>query len=232
MNEFYVGYVPHAPRDLSRFIGRAVICAVMLAMVVAAVLIFAQQPFAPSRFEFGQTRMFDGQVALTPYPSLITATDRYLLVAPGKHGLANQRPGRVRLSGSLIERPGNRMIEVFSTSTDTAQTANPEKVVLGSVSLTGEIVDTKCHFGVMNPGSGKVHRDCAVRCISGGIPPGLLVRDRDGNLRTVLLAGADGRELHRELLDYIAEPVRVRGTLLRSAGFLVLRVDPPKITRE
>src|SRR5204863_10220660 len=124
------------------------------------------------------------------------------------------------------------MIEVFSTSTDTAPIANTEQVVLGSVSLTGEIVDTKCHFGVMNPGSGKVHRDCAVRCISGGIPPGLLVRDRDGNLQTVLLARADGRELHREILDYVAEPVRLHGTLVRSSGFLILRTDLSAITRE
>ena len=123
------------------------------------------------------------RVALTPYPALITATDRYLLVASGKHGITNQLPGRVRLTGSLIERPGNQMIEVFSTSTDAGPVANTEEIVLGSVSLTGEIVDTKCHFGVMNPGSGKVHRDCAVRCISGGIPPGLLVRDRDGKLQ-------------------------------------------------
>jgi hypothetical protein len=105
-------------------------------------------------------------------------------------------------------------------------------MLLGSVSLVGEIVDTKCHFGVMNPGSGKVHRDCAVRCISGGIPPGLLVRDRDGKLQTILLAGADGRELHREIVDYAAEPVRVHGTLVRSAGFLVLRADSSDITRE
>ena len=232
MNEFYVGYVPQAPRNLSRFIGRAMICAVALAMVVAAVLVFAQQPFAPSRFEFGQTRTFDGQVALIPYPVLLTATDRYLLVAPGKHGVTNQLAGRVHLVGSLIERPGDHMIEVVSASTHPSQLAQTDEVVLGSVSLTGEIVDTKCHFGVMNPGSGKVHRDCAVRCISGGIPPGLLVRDRDGNLQTVLLARADGRELHREILDYVAEPVRVRGTLVRSAGFLTLRADPSTITRE
>ena len=232
MNDFYVGYVPQAPRDLSRFIRRTVICTVVLVLVVAAVLVFAQQPFASSRFEFGETRTFDGQVALAPYPTLITATDRYLLVAPGKHGMVKQLPRRVHLTGSIIERPGNRMIEVFSTSTGAGRTTHTEEVVLGSVSLSGEIVDTKCHFGVMNPGSGKVHRDCAVRCISGGIPPGLLVRDRDGNLQTVLLARADGRELHREFLDYIAEPVRVRGILLRSAGFLVLRVDPSTITRE
>lgn len=234
MNEFYVGYVPRASGDLSRFVGRAVICAVALAVAVAAVLVFAQQPFAPSRFEFGQTRTFDGQVALIPYPVLLTATDRYLLVAPGKHGATNQLAGRVHLTGSLIERPGDHMIEVVSASTHPGQgqPANTEKVVLGSVSLTGEIVDTKCHFGVMNPGSGKVHRDCAVRCISGGIPPGLLVRGRDGKLRTVLLAGTDGRELHREILNYIAEPVRVHGTLVRSAGFLILRADPSNITRE
>jgi hypothetical protein len=232
MNEFYVGYVRQAPRDLSRFIGRAVICAVALAMVVAAVLVFAQQPFAPSRFEFGQTRTFDGQVALIPYPVLLTATDRYLLVAPGKHGATNQLASRVHVVGSLIERPSDHMIEVLSASTDPGQLANSDEVVLGSVSLTGEIVDTKCHFGVMNPGSGKVHRDCAVRCISGGIPPGLMVRDRDGSLRTVLLAASDGRELHREILDYVAEPVHVHGALVRSAGFLILRADPSTITRE
>jgi hypothetical protein len=201
-------------------------------MVVAVVLVFTQQPFAPSRFEFGQTRTFDGQVALTPYPALITATDRYLLVAPGKHGITNQSAGRVRLAGSLIERPGNRMIEVFSWGADPGPIANTEEVVLGSVSLTGEIVDTKCHFGVMNPGSGKVHRDCAVRCISGGIPPGLLVRDSDGKLHTVLLAGAEGRQLHREILDYVAERIRVHGTLVRSAGFLILRADASNINRE
>jgi len=99
------------------------------------------------------------------------------------------------------------------------------------VTLTGEIVDTKCHFGVMQPGSGKVHRACAARCIAGGIPPGLLVRDADGSIRTVLLAGADGRELHGEVLPYVAEPVRIRGTLVHSAGLLVLRADPSDITR-
>jgi hypothetical protein len=29
------------------------------------------------------------------------------------------------------------------------------------MTLTGEIVDSKCYLGVMNPGQGKVHRDCA-----------------------------------------------------------------------
>jgi len=69
----------------------------------------------------------------------------------------------------------------------------------------------------MNPGAGKVHRDCAVRCISGGIPPAFLVRDSSGNIVTLLLA-----HWKRELLDHIAEPVTVRGHLVRSAGRLTL----------
>ena len=88
---------------------------------------------------------------------------------------------------------------------------------LGEVQLTGEIVDSKCYFGVMNPGAGKVHRDCAVRCISGGIPPAFLVRDAGGNLVTLLLAN-----WKRELLEHIAEPVTIHGRLSRSARRLTL----------
>jgi hypothetical protein len=69
----------------------------------------------------------------------------------------------------------------------------------------------------MNPGAGKVHRDCAVRCISGGIPPAFLVRDSSGNLVTLLLAN-----WKRELLEHVAEPVAIRGRLSRSAGRLTL----------
>src|SRR5262249_1257716 len=88
---------------------------------------------------------------------------------------------------------------------------------LGEVQLTGEIVDSKCYFGVMNPGAGKVHRDCAVHCISGGIPPAFLVRDSAGNTVTLLLAN-----WKRELLEHIAKPVTIRGRLSRSTGRLTL----------
>ena len=83
----------------------------------------------------------------------------------------------------------------------------------GSIEVTGEIVDTKCFLGVMNPGRSKVHRDCAARCISGGVPPALLV-EAGGKSRLYLLAGADGAPLDpRTILDRVAEPVIVRGEL-------------------
>lgn len=52
---------------------------------------------------------------------------------------------------------------------------------LGEFTLQGEIVDSKCYLGVMRPGNTKTHRACAVRCIAGGVPPVLLVRDAQGD---------------------------------------------------
>ena len=58
-------------------------------------------------------------------------------------------------------------------------------------------MDTKCFLGVMRPATGKVHRGCAVRCLSGGAPPALLVRDEQGNGVALLLAS-----LNDQPLDY------------------------------
>ena len=101
-----------------------------------------------------------------------------MLVAPGKHGadtlVAAFEGKHVRLQGQLIYRDGQTMVEIDpKTITAMEPTENPalETADLGTATLTGEIVDSKCYLGVMNPGRGKVHRDCAARCLSGGIPP-------------------------------------------------------------
>jgi hypothetical protein len=107
---------------------------------------------------------------------------------------------------------------------------------LGSVTVTGEIVDSKCYLGVMNPGQGKVHRDCAARCLSGGIPP-VLVANRVTNTITngaatgagelFLLLGPDGLALgHDALREFIAEPITIRGKLLQRGESRLLMIEP------
>ena len=118
------------------------------------------------------------------------------------------------------------MIELLPESVHpTGASLPPESDDLGEVRLQGEIVDSKCYLGVMNPGSGKVHRDCAARCISGGIPAALLVRDAAGRATTVLLANDEGTPMGRSILDYVAEPVVVSGRLSRIGGRLTLRAN-------
>jgi hypothetical protein len=196
-------------------------------VTAATLLIIGQHPFASSTFEFQQYGEFTGILLTQPYPAVAIPGQGkpWLLVGPGKHGPGNlqQFDGReVRLKGERIFRGDDRMIELLPgslaiTGPARAALAGTE---LGRVQLTGEIVDSKCYFGVMNPGNGKVHRDCAVRCISGGVPPAFLVRDAGGRAVTLLLAN-----WKRELLDHVAEPVTIRGRLVRTAGQLTLYAE-------
>jgi hypothetical protein len=224
-SEFYVGYLP-IPAGLKRLMRRVVIALSMAAAVIAALLIAGQGRFPDSRFEFQQYRDFSGTLVAEPYPALVIPGQGlpWLLVGPGKHGAGDLRAfdGRdVHLRGERIFRGEDHMIELAPGSLKPGRGMPPMPVVtdLGDVRLTGEIVDSKCYFGVMNPGNGKVHRDCAVRCISGGVPPALLVRDSSGHAETILLAN-----WKRELLEHIAEPVTLHGRLARSAGRLTLDV--------
>jgi len=84
---------------------------------------------------------------------------------------------------------------------------------------------------VMNPGEGKAHRDCAVRCISGGAPPVLRVYEPEGDARYFLLTGVDGRNVGPALLDYVAEPVEITGRAERHDDVYVLRIAPGAVRR-
>jgi hypothetical protein len=221
--EFYVGYLP-TPAGLKRTIRRVVMALGVVSAGAAAILVAGQHPFAGANFEFQQYREFRGTLIAQPYPALVIPGQGapWLLVQPGKHGVADMRPldGReVKLTGERIINGNDHMIEMMPGSLTAGVEGVPVQAPenLGELQLTGEIVDSKCYFGVMKPGAGKVHRDCAARCISGGIPPAFLVRDSSGNLVTLLLAN-----WKRELLDHVGEPVTIRGRLSRSAGRLTL----------
>jgi hypothetical protein len=236
--ELYIGYAPRPPRRIARTILQAVIGLNALAVGVALVLLVAQRPFARSNFEYKEYREFEGVVELKPYPALLvgrtggTEYSRYLLVAPGKHGAGaevHSLSGKVvHLRGSLIYRDSQTMVEVVPGSIQvlTRQPAVARFATLGAVRLTGEIVDSKCYLGVMNPGRTKVHRDCAARCISGGIPPAFVTTDG-----FYLLVGGDGRPLHREVLEWVGETIQVEGEVQRSGETLIFRAEPSGFRR-
>src|SRR5206468_9250 len=96
----------------------------------------------------------------------------------------------------------------------------------GQQTLTGEIVDSKCYLGVMNPGALTPHRACAIRCISGGIPPVLLVRQSNGPALYLLLVSRHGKPVNKQVLNLVAEPVEITGEVERQDELLILRSDP------
>ena len=238
-DDFYVGYLPKAPAGLGKIAARIAAGVLLAGFVAGALLIFGQPPFAMSKFEYEKYRDYAGVIEEWPYPILVTDNASFLLVAPGKHGLSDAVKGlqgkHVQLKGSLIERTPDRMIEVVPASIvageQRSQEASQRIIDLGSVTLRGEIVDTKCYLGVMNPGEHKVHRDCAVRCISGGVPPAFLARDAAGDPRVLLLVGGDGRALSKEVLPFVAEPLEISGVLIRTGTTLTLKADPAQFRR-
>ena len=241
---FYVGYLPSAPAGIARPVRALVLALSPVVIGLAVVLVLAQAPFAPSRFEFGRPRTFAGVLRESAYPFLQVDAEGSLaprlvpLVAPGKHGadaLVRGLDGhRVSLEGTLIRREGQTMVEVVpGTIRDAGLDASPAPTLvdLGEATLRGEIVDSKCFLGVMNPGQLRVHRACAVRCISGGAPPLLYVRDLEGREAFLFLVDRDGRALRREVIDLVAEPVEVRGTVRRIGERTFLYADPAAIRR-
>ncbi len=240
-NDFYVGYLPSAPTLLSRFVKKIVLTLGLLVIIVAGVLAVSQMPFARSYFEFGKLRDFEGTLVDQPYPRLIVrrpgqvhtsaTVSEYLLVAPGKHGAESLIRGlagkEVRLRGELIYREARTMIEIEPGSI-TAVSSGPgtetEALDLGPVTFTGEIVDSKCYLGVMNPGIGKVHRDCASRCLSGGIPP-LFIEQKSG--KQFILVAQGGKAIPYESLKaFIAEPLTISGDLLQQGDDQLLEIEP------
>ena len=240
MNDFYVGYLPKAPTALTRFVRRVIVVLGLLAVTAALVLVVGQMQFPNSAFEYGKLSSFEGIVVTQPFPTLLVTRpgqvgqqdkySRYLLVAPGKHGaddlVATFDGKQVRLQGQLIYRKGGTMVEITPGSIAVIDTAPvvQETRDLGIVTVTGEIVDSKCYLGVMNPGQGKVHRDCAARCLSGGIPPIFITTD--GN-EQFLLVGLDGLALGRDALrEFIGEPITIRGEVVARGDSRLLEIDP------
>jgi len=250
-DELYVGYGDAMPPGIARAVRRGVLAIAALAVAVPLVVVLSQGPLPRAAFEFGTIRTFRGTLHETPVPLLVVeppetgevgdaaaAASSFLLVAPGKHGARDDVRGRdgerVELRGTLAYRDGRTLIELEPGSIVAAggpRAGAPPVEDLGEVRLRGEIVDAKCHLGVMRPGDGKTHRDCAARCISGGIPPALHVATASGETQLFLLVGEDGGAIGHALLAFVAEPVEVRGRAERRGDLLVLYAAPSAIRR-
>ena len=241
---FFVGYLSF-PDGLKGFHRKGIAILAGLFVAVGVGLGATQEPLGTGEFEFGVASTLEGLLRTDPVPLLwkplsgaIEASEwrAVPLVGRFKHGAAAEvraLAGReVRLNGSWIRRGGVEMFEVAAAEPLPAVEGEaPAPVPLGRQRLRGEIVDSKCFLGVMKPGEGKGHRDCAVRCISGGSPAALVARTPEGETAVLLLVGAAGAPLGRELLDLVAEPVEVEGEVLRVGGLTLLETAPASIRR-
>jgi hypothetical protein len=239
IDDFYIGYETPVPRQSRRLLFSVIALLFVLAVGLGGLLVAYQAPFADVVFAFGQREAFTGIVRIDPDPALETPGERVLLVGAGKHGatdVVRAFEGQpVRLEGALIRRGAQRMVEVAAASLTPVAKAmlespNSKVTSFGEATLDGEIVDGKCFLGVMNPGEGTVHRDCARACLRGGLPPLFVVRTA-GELVTMALVSVEGRPMGERVASWAGRPVSITGQVqLREPGHRwVLTVDPRTI---
>lgn len=244
IDEFYVGYLPEAPGNTATFVQKVVIGIGTLILVVIVLLVLSQKPFSNSVFNYEKLSTREGFLFKGPVPHLKVPlkdeTGKFrtiLLVGFGKAGADKTLAGfektlgvldgkLVRLNGYLIQGNGKSLMQLEEKSpplvldsvfAGTIQTSLTPK---GDVSLSGEIVDPKCFFGVMKPAEGKPHRSCAIRCIAGGIPPVLRTNTSD----FVLLLGDDFQPVNQQVLSMVGDQIEISGQLVQFDDWKIILI--------
>jgi hypothetical protein len=170
-DEFYIGWEANAAPGIGRAARNVVIVLFLLTVLSAAVFAVSQRMIGQSVFEWGTSKTFSGVLQTQPYPHLLVPRpgnaaglpqfSTYYLVAPWKFGLSREAiaalSGKaVTLKGTLIYRGNQTMVETkpewIRADEKGATISLQQSVSLGKQTLVGEIVDSKCFLGVMNPG--------------------------------------------------------------------------------
>lgn len=252
---FYIGWMPGAPKVFVRFIRKYLLIILPLMILLAGILALSQKKFGTGNFEFGQLTEVTGIYFNKPVPCIKVVNGKDIwgnlsymtipLVGYGKHGAEgtmaeiekekniplNQK--QLTLKGTLLYNDGKTILQVNKNDSPVMNISSatvpsellPQKKELGVFKVKGEIIDPKCYFGVMKPGEGKPHRDCAIRCILGGIPPMLAVKNDRGESNYYLLMGANGEPMNKAVQDYVAEPVEILARLVQYDDWIVAYVN-------
>ena len=144
---------------------------------------------------------------------------------------------KITLAGTLIYGDGKTLMELTKENESLINVVGPDNSPVAvsppqsPISVKGEILDPKCYFGVMKPGEGKIHKSCAIRCISGGIPP-VFRHQMDDHYQYFLMVDENGNRINEEVLPFVAEQISIDGKTKKSHGWDVLYLNVADIKME
>ena len=236
---FYVGYGKFPVQLRPLYVALAVVLLV-LAAGVSYLVSSNQAQVGDGVWNLANQTQIEGFLTVDPYPVIHEEgmnPRSVMLVLQGKKSaddfaklLENRK---VRASGfeitrggwTILELTGAESIEAIDETKDgeTAAYSMPSED-LGPVTLTGEIIDSKCFLGVMKPGYGKVHRACASLCLLGGMPPMLVTKNSAGERLGYVVTHHDGQSASRALSSMVAVPVKVKASAERRGDLIYLRL--------
>jgi hypothetical protein len=91
------------------------------------------------------------------------------------------------------------------------------------VTLKGELVDTGCY--IEHGAMGGKHKECATKCIAGGMPMGLL----SGKMLYLITMNHDNPDAYNKLKDMAGEMVEVTGVVAERNGVKAIDVTDAKV---
>ena len=246
-DEFFIGWQAESPVGIRKLVRKVAISMLLIGILLSAALAYFQSTVTGGRLLFGKVKDFQGVIVADPLPMLIlnepeefTGQRIFLLTGQMKNGfdvsLANNcNLAVVKMKGQLLFDDYNAMIEMVDDSleivSDPKTNPLPPAVQLGDMTIKGEIVDSKCYLGMMNPGVLNSHRACAIKCIEGGIPPLFLLRDGAGNTNKLIMTDPNGKAINQQVIDFVAEPIEITGKVTRRGPLLFIAVDPSSFKR-
>lgn len=233
MKEFYIGYRNDNHPIFKKTFKWVILLLCLLIIAIAFFVSFSQKYFSNSSFELNEDTTLNGIYHAQPYPMLQVQLDNniyqnILLLGYGKFGAERQLNESAEQSlhngitlsvtGNLIYYNGKTLLQVHPNKnikiSNRSGTAIPTLNYSHTSNLIGEIIDPKCYFGVMKPGKGKIHKSCAIRCISGGIPPVFLTIDSNGKEDYYLITDQQGQPLKESLIPLIGKKIKLSGSVL------------------
>ena len=247
-DEFFVGYLK-TPRGLAKFYTLFIPILIVSALAIGFWVAQSQQNPGKGVWDLSGPVEISGYLTVDPYPVIHfvgegEARRSVILVQQGKQSadlLARDYANQwVTVSGFAVTRGDWSMLELLPAAEfkiTTPQQTMPQQEVeltaepLGSLTLKGEIIDSKCFLGVMKPGSGKAHRACAAMCLRGGMPPMFVATDDQGQRFGYLLMHRNGESASLDLMDHVGLPVELTGMLERRGDMLYLRYNKASVSR-
>jgi hypothetical protein len=247
-DSFFIGW-GETPKTDRRFLLLASLGLLTVAAAGGALIASEQAPPGDGTWNPDDERDWPGQLVRAPYPMLrtraIDGTPRTAyLVSSNKlgvqHRLGAAPDGPIVVRGSLIARGPNAMIAVADGGAwmrpDATQNAigltDWQPVDGGEARYAGEILDSKCWFGAMQPGQGKPHKACAALCIRGGLPPVFCPEGLCGSAASApLFTDALGNPHGPELLEFVADPIVASGRIVQIGDVRQFRVNIASIKR-
>ncbi len=245
-DEFYVSYIDGSlGAKTKRTLKRFTVVSLVVIIIGALLFGFAQKPFKNSTFELTSATKITGVFHESPYPMLRVEVAKntfknILLLGFGKSSanpflekLQNEvkdlNGKTLSIEGNLIYYNGKTLIQITDDEKvsleNKKKSKTPTKNSISQMTLQGEIIDPKCYFGVMKPGQGKIHRSCAVRCISGGIPPVLATTDENNMSQYFLLTDLKGNPINNDILPYIGKPSKIKGIVEKMEDWYIMKIN-------